>query len=181
MSSLNVIINELDHIIGSLDAPVVLIEYLDFQCAYCGRAEPVIEKIISEYEADICFVVRHYPLTEIHNYAFVSALAAEAAGLQGKFWEMHHALFDNQEFLSEVAIDIIAKEIGLIMKLFKDDMQRPELGEKIHRDFKGGVRSGIEQTPGLFINGRHYEGGISFEELSPIVMALIGEQYISSV
>ena len=108
--------------------------------------------------ADLKFVFRNFPLSEIHPDAFNAAVAAEAAGLQGKFWEMHDIIFENQQELDLESLFLYAKKIGLDVKRFKNDMQKDTLANKVEQDFESGVRSGVNGTPSFFINGKKYDG-----------------------
>jgi protein-disulfide isomerase len=176
MSTLKIPISTLDHQIGLVNAPVIIVEYFDFQCPYCALAAPVLDGIVEKFDSDVCFVARHFPLKTVHPFANPAALASEAAALQGKFWEMHHALFANQEFLNEDNIRVIAQELGLNMNKFTSDLARPELAAKVQSDFKGGIRSGVNGTPTIFINGYRYDGVPSYEELSAIAREIIGDE-----
>lgn len=176
MNALKIPVTKLDHQIGSLKAPVVIVEYFDFQCPFCAAAAPVLDDIVEKFNSNVCFVARHFPLNNSHPFAIPAARASEAAGLQEKFWEMHHALFANQEILSNDSIRIIADELGLNMKKFMNDLDRPELATKVQNDFRGGIRSGVNGTPTLFINGYRYDGVPSYEALSRIVQGIIGEE-----
>lgn len=162
-------VNENDHHQNSLSAPVILLEYGDFECPYCAVAAPMISKLLKEYRRDVCFVYRHYPLKGIHPYAEVAAIASEAANQQDKFWEMHEYLFINQEHLSNENIDKIAQAIGLDVGLFQQDLGRYDLLEKVRSDQHGANLSGVQSTPTLFINGFQYEGATSYWSLREAV------------
>jgi protein-disulfide isomerase len=147
-----------DHIRGDPDAPVVMVEYGDFECAYCGAAYPVV-KALEERLADLLAVVfRHFPLTTVHPFAQLAAEASEAAGAQGKFWRMHDILFENQDALSPDDILIYAEEVPLHMEAFSRDLAEHRHVAKIRADFTGGVRSGVSGTPSFFVNGIKHEG-----------------------
>jgi len=153
-----VAVNDGDHVVGSPSAPVVLVEYGDFECPHCGRAYPIIEKVRRELGRDLCFVFRHFPLTEIHPHAQMAAEAAEAAGAQRKFWEMHHTLFEHQDALEPEALASYADALGLNVARFATELTDGIHRKKVRDDFRGGVRSGVNGTPTFFINGIRFDG-----------------------
>ena len=158
MAQLKPPVNSKDHIEGNDTAPVELVEYGDYQCPHCGRAYPVIKNVQRSLGINLKFIFRNFPLSESHPDAFNAAVAAEAAGLQHKFWEMHDIIFENQQALDVASLFLYAKSIGLDLERFKNDIQKPEVTEKVERDFESGVRSGVNGTPSFFINEKKYEG-----------------------
>jgi len=152
-------VNKNDHIQGELTAPIELVEYGDYQCPSCGQAYPILKRIQKKLKGDLRFVFRNFPLSEMHPDAFDAAVAAEAAALQGKFWEMHDIIYENQGMLSSDALFGYAKKIGLNMDRFNEDTQKVSLSQKVENDFESGVKSGVNGTPGFFINGYKYNGG----------------------
>lgn len=147
-----------DHSYGNPYAALELVEYGDYECPYCGRAYPIIKSIQEVLGPDLKFVFRNFPLTKIHPQAFAAAVATEAAGLQGKFWEMHDLIFENQRGLHEQSFLTFAEDLGLDLERFKNDSQQKELADKVDHDFESGLRSGVNRTPSFFINGEKYEG-----------------------
>ncbi|WP_341843463.1 DsbA family protein [Chitinophaga caseinilytica] len=154
-----------DHARGKEGAPVTLVEYGDFQCPHCGKAFPAVEDIVKKMGPGLRFIFRHFPLSESHAMAKPAAIAAEAAGRQGKFWEMHHGIFQNQAMLSVEALFAIAQHIGLDLEQFRNDIQDTALEDKVDADFESGVRSGVNGTPSFFINGHKYNGSYDEESL----------------
>lgn len=154
-----------DHARGKEGAPVTLVEYGDFQCSHCGHAFPAVEDIIQKMGNGLRFVYRHFPLSESHPLAKAAAIAAEAAGRQGKFWEMHHLIFQSQDNLSVENLFAIAQKTGIDLEQFRNDIQDPALEEKVDADFESGVRSGVNGTPSFFINGHKYNGSYDEESL----------------
>jgi protein-disulfide isomerase len=151
-------VNERDHVRGPARARVTLVEYGDFQCPFCGAAYWVLRDIEERFRRDLRFVYRHFPLTEIHPLALIAAEASEAAGAQGRFWEMHDVLFENQpNFLFENLV-AYATELELDVNAFVADLEIHRHVPKIREDFMGGVRSGVNGTPCLFINGERFNG-----------------------
>jgi protein-disulfide isomerase len=154
-----------DHIQGPESAPVTLVEYGDFECPHCGRAFPVIEEVRKRMGSRLRFVFRHFPLTEVHTSAEAAAEAAEAAGEQGKFWEMHHMIFRHQDQLEVADLVRYAEDLGLDVALFKKSLTGRKFKEHVHQDFMSGVRSGVNGTPTFFINGARYNGYAKIDDL----------------
>jgi protein-disulfide isomerase len=151
-------VSKRDHTFGPSKAPLTLVEYGDFECPHCGAAYPVVKKILETLGDRLQFVYRHFPLTQVHPHAEFAAEAAEAAGAQGRFWEMHDLLFENQQTLDDPHILLFAESLKLDLERF-----RLELVEHVHRgrvreDFMSGVKSGVNGTPTFFINGVRYDG-----------------------
>lgn len=162
MKLLTPAVNSKDHIYGNLNAPLELVEYGDYECPYCGRAYPIVKSIQQKLGADLKFVYRNFPLSRVHEHAKAAAVAAEAAGLQHKFWEMHGMLFKHQQRLDAESILLLARIINLDIDRFKEDMQQQNLIDKVESDFDSGLRSGVDKTPTFYINGKKYNG--SWEE-----------------
>lgn len=142
---------------GPENAPVQLVEFADFECSACGRAAPRMEQILGRYKGQTRLVFKNYPLPK-HKHADKAARAAMAADRQGKFWEMHAALFELQpEPPDDRAIDKIARAIKLDPKKFSEDLASPAMAEAVARDRKHGDDLKVRSTPSLFINGRHYD------------------------
>lgn len=141
---------------GPESAPLTMIEFADFQCPHCGQYAPMIDKLV-ETRKDIRLVFKFYVLGKFPN-SENAARAAIAAGKQGKFWEMHHLIFSNQENLSQQGLDSMAKEIGLDVTRLHADMQLPDTADRISRDHKLGEDVGVQGTPTIFINGRQFDG-----------------------
>lgn len=158
MKQLTPAVNNADHIFGSLTAAIELVEYGDYECPHCGRAYPIVKEIKRRLGKDLKFVFRNFPLSKIHPNAFTAAVSTEAAGLQGKFWEMHDIIFENQRALDIASILSYADKLGLDMERFRNDLGQEALAEKVEHDFESGLRSGVNATPTFFINGRKYEG-----------------------
>jgi protein-disulfide isomerase len=149
-------VSDKDHIQGNSSAVIELVEYGDFQCPYCGRAYPIIKGLQQTFGKDLRFVFRNFPLSKIHPQAKRASIAAEAACQQDKFWEMHDIIFENQRHLTASALIQYATNIGLNVGQFKNDLNNETLKEKVESDFFSGLRSGVNGTPGLFVNGEKY-------------------------
>jgi protein-disulfide isomerase len=156
---LTVPVNERDHVQGSPNAAVTLVEYGDYQCPFCGAAHGSVKEVQRVIGDDLLFAFRHFPLTQIHPLALPAAEAAEAAGAQGKFWEMHDMLFENQQHLEPPYLLQSASALGLDLERFASDLQSGRFEPKIREDFLSGVRSGVNGTPTFFVNGVRHNGG----------------------
>jgi protein-disulfide isomerase len=169
MSGLKPPFNKADHYLGSPESPVQFVEFGDFQCPHCGAAYPMLKEIKKRYGSDMLFIFRHFPLTEVHPFAQLAAIATEAAARQGKFWEMHDLIFENQASLSREMLIGLAKVIHLEMKMFREDLEDPKLFEKVEFDFESGIKSGVNGTPSFYINGEKYNGPYTFQALAHAV------------
>ncbi len=147
-----------DHTIGPADAPVTLVEYGDYQCPYCGMAYPIVKRAQRALGNELRFVFRNFPLAEAHPHARLAAQAAEAAGAQGKFWEMHDTLFENQDALEAEDIMGYAESLGLDTARFARDLEAETFAKRVRDDFRSGVKSGVNGTPTFFMNGARYDG-----------------------
>ena len=158
-----------DHIRGpKKDALVTLVEYGDFECPYCGQAEPAVRGLIREY-GELRFVFRHLPLTDVHPHAQLAAEAAEAAHLQGKFWEMHDALLDHQGALNAPDLRRYATELGLDVTRFMADLRRHAGAYRVAEDIDSADLATVSGTPTFFINGNRYYGAFDLEALKEAV------------
>jgi Na+/H+ antiporter NhaA len=156
---------ERDHIRGPLDAPVTLVEYGDFECPYCGRAESVLRELLRDF-GDIRYVWRHLPLSDVHPHAQLAAEASEAAAEQGSFWEMHDLLLDHQNRLTPGELIGYAEQLGLDVERFADQMRSHGGATHVAEDVDGADLSGVSGTPTFFINGRRHYGAYDIETLS---------------
>jgi len=158
-------VSERDHAQGRADALVTLVEYGDYQCPYCGAAYPVVKSLQKALGKKLRFVFRNFPLTQAHPYAMVAAEAAEAAGLQGKFWEMHDLIYENQADLEPDVLPAWAKTLKLDLEEFAIAIKKGEITKRIKEDRMSGIRSGVNGTPCFFINGARYDGRADYEPL----------------
>jgi protein-disulfide isomerase len=161
-------VNVLDHVLGAPDATIELVEYGDFQCPYCREAFFVVKELQERFASKLRFVFRNFPLSEAHEYAMDAALAAEAAAKQDRFWEMHDAIYNRQSELNETLLLTLAKELGLDLQRFTEDMEAPKLLSRVESDFESGVRSGVNGTPTFYVNGKRYNG--DYRELSSFLV-----------
>jgi Na+/H+ antiporter NhaA len=159
---------ERDHIRGPADAKVTLVEYGDFECPYCGQAEPVVRTLLRNM-GDLRYVWRHLPLTDVHPNAALSAEAAEAADLQGTFWPMHDLLLEHQQELRPVDLVRYAAELGLDVDRFREDLRRHVGAARVAEDVDSAGSSGVAGTPTFFINGRRQYGAYDIDTLTAAV------------
>jgi Na+/H+ antiporter NhaA len=161
---------ERDHIRGPLDAPVTVVEYGDFQCPYCGRAEPIIRELLRDF-ADVRYVWRHLPLTDVHENAELAAEAAEAAAEQGRFWEMHDLLLAHQDALRFDDLVGYAQQLGLDIERFTTFLREQQGVMRVADDVDSADLSGVSGTPTFFINSRRHYGAYDIGTLSTAVRA----------
>lgn len=162
-----------DHIKGNNESAITLIEYSDFQCPACGDYYPLLKKLNEEFGDKTRFVYRHFPL-EQHQNAKPAAVASEAAAKQGKFWEMHDMIFENQGRWSEEknAEEIFTgyvQKLGLNMEQFKNDLASQEVKEKVDNDYKGGVKARVNATPSFFLNGKIINTPRNYNEFKQLI------------
>jgi protein-disulfide isomerase len=146
-----------DHIRGSINAPITLVEYGDYECPYTGMAYTIVKEIMKQFGDKLYFVFRNFPLNDIHPHAQAAAEAAEAAAAQDKFWEMHDYLFEHQQALGYSHLLEYAQTVGLDVGRFKKEMSGHLYASLIEESLKAGINSGVEGTPTFFINGIRYE------------------------
>ena len=156
---------ERDHIQGTADAPVALLEYGDYECHVCGEAQPMLREIQRRLGDNLCFAFRHFPLANIHPHAEHAAEAAEACGEQGAFWPMHETLFANQDTLDDESLAQYAAALGLDETRVLQEVISNAHAHRIREDFRSGVRAGVNGTPCFFINGQRYDGARALEPL----------------
>ena len=161
---------ERDHVRGSIDAPVTVVEYGDFECPYCGQAEPVVRELLRDF-GDVRYVWRHLPLSDVHPRAELAAEAAEAAADQGAFWEMHDHLLDHQDALAPKDLIGYAEELGLDVERFTNDLRDHDGAGRVSEDVDSADLSGVSGTPTFFVNGRRHYGAYDIATLSAAVRA----------
>jgi protein-disulfide isomerase len=145
-------VKDRDHARGPEDAPYTLVEYGDYECPDCGRLYLILRDLQDNYASRLRLIFRHYPLSGIHHHAQQAAEAAEAAGAQGKFWEMHSLLFERQPALRTKDLISYAEELGLDIDRFRHELKNQIYSDSVRADFIAGVQNGVYGTPGLFLN-----------------------------
>ena len=154
-----------DHIQGPADAAVTLVQYGDYECPYCGAAYPIIKQVQARMGERLRFVFRNFPITTSHPHAEQAAEAAEAAGSQGRFWEMHDTLYENQRRLGDDDLRSYAARLGLDLESFERDVAEHVHAARVREDFMSGVRSGVNGTPTFYINGVRHDDSYELETL----------------
>jgi protein-disulfide isomerase len=167
-------IEEHDHLRGARDAQVMLVEYGDFQCPYCGRAHAALTKLMQQHDGKVALVYRHLPLTDLHPFAQKAAEAAEAAAGQGKFWEMHDALFENQGMLDEDTLPAVAANLGMDAGRFASELDEDKHSARVQADVKQAHALGASGTPTFFINGQRYHGDSDHASLAAALKEALG-------
>ncbi len=157
------------HRLGPSRARITVTEYLDYECPFCAEVEEPLREILDAYQGDVALEVKHFPLGELHQWAGASALAAEAAANQGKFWQMHYLLIQHQDELSLETIVDLAENLGLNMSKFMADLQNPNTQAKVNRDIAEGEKNAVEETPTLLINGVRLVGKPTRENLDQAI------------
>ena len=162
-------IRPLDHAHGLEDAPYTLVEYGDYECPDCGRLYVTLRDLQRDIASRLRVVFRHYPLSGIHHHAQQAAEAAEAAGAQGKFWEMHTLLFERQEALNTKDLILYAGELSLDVERFCNELKNQIYRDSVRADFIAGVQNGVYRTPGLFLNSVRYDDEWGRESLQRLL------------
>jgi formate-nitrite transporter family protein len=165
MSQLSPPVTERDHSLGPADARVTLLEFGDFECPHCGALHPLIESVRKAFGGNLRFVFRHFPLRSSHPHALAAAKAAEAAGEQGRFWEMHDRLYQRQNELGDQDLVKHARKLGLDVDRFQRELGERTHENRIREDLASAAESGAGGTPSLFINGELYEGSLERGDL----------------
>jgi len=158
-----------DHAEGPADAPVTLVEYGDYQCPYCGQAYPVVKAMQKRFGSRLRFVFRNMPLKNAHPQAELAAEAAEAAALQGKFWQMHDALYEHQAELGSEFVVKTAARLHLDVDAFQKAIESGKVRPRVEHDFMDGVRSGVNGTPTFYINGTRFDDSWDPETLGAAI------------
>ena len=167
-------IGEHDHVRGDRDADVVLVEYADFQCPYCARAHRALAELQRRHAGRLTLVYRHLPLADLHPFAQPAAEAAEAAGAQGSFWEMHDALFENQGMLDEDALPAVAASLQLDGQRFRSEFEGGRHRARVQADVEQAHALGASGTPTFFINGERYQGDSDHASLAAAIDKALG-------
>lgn len=158
-----------DHALGLPDAPVMVVEYGDFECPNCKQAAPAVKLLLSRYAGRICFVYRHFPVEASHPHALQAAEAAEAANAQGKFWEMHDLLFDNQLHMERSDLRGYASSIGLDLAGFDRQLDEHVHLPLVRAQLATGQKSGVRSTPGFFVNGKILDVSFGLKSLADAI------------
>lgn len=166
-----------DHIMGTPGAPVNIVEYGDYQCPYCALAHQVVAELRARMSTQVCYAFRHFPLTTIHHRAEPAAEAAEAAGAQRMFWEMHDMLYRHQQQLDDVHFMSHAHTLKLDLARFRSELDSHAHFPKVRDDFTSGIRSGVTGTPTFYINGARHDGSWELPALLGAVRAAASQSH----
>jgi protein-disulfide isomerase len=170
MSLLTMAVSGRDHVQGPDDAPVILLEYGDYECPHCAEAYLIVKAIQRQMGDQLRFAFRNFPLTQIHPHAQHAAEAAEAAGAQGRFWEMHDILFEHQDALDDPHLLVYAAALKLNAQKFGQALLEHTYAERVREDFSAGVHSGVNGTPTFFINGVRHDGSWDIRTLTEAIL-----------
>ena len=169
MASLKVPVTPSDHIQGDEHAPILLVEYGDYECPHCGHAYPIVKRVQKHFGKRLFFVFRNFPLGQMHPHAESAAETAEFAGAEGKFWEMHDLLFENQDRLGNALLRELTAELSLDPAELLQALEERKYLARVRADFSGGVRSGVNGTPTFFINGQRNDGPFDYLDLVEVI------------
>lgn len=158
-----------DHLLGSKNAKVTMIEFSDFQCPFCSRAHATLQKLVADYNGQVAWVYRHFPLDSLHPFARKAAEASECASEQNKFWEYADVLYANQQSFSESYFGQAAGDLGLNTEKFNSCLTSGKYAGKVNDNFQEGVNAGITGTPGIYINGQLIKGALPYENFKQII------------
>jgi len=175
MTKLRTPVGPEDHAQGDPNAPCTLVEYGDYECPHCGRAYPIVKRVQEHFGERLLFVFRNFPLTQSHANAESAAETAEFAATQGKFWEMHDLLYENQTHLGLQLYEKLARELGIDPTALGDALDSGQFTNRVRADFMGGVRSGVNGTPTFFINGQRHDGPFDYPALVGAINSVLAE------
>jgi protein-disulfide isomerase len=162
-----------DHVMGAPHAQATVVEYADFECPNCKQAQPAVKMLLERFAGRVRFVFRHFPLEEVHPHALAAAQAAECAGGQGKFWEMHDVLFANQDHLQGPHLRTYAERLGLDMARYRAEMDDQVYLQRVREQLQSGLDSGVRATPTFFLNGRIEDVSFGLRALFDVVEAAL--------
>lgn len=174
---LSVPVNRIDHALGASDAALTVVEYGDFECPNCKQAAPAVKLLLTRFAGRVRFVYRHFPLEGVHPHALHAALAAEAAAGQGKFWEMHDLLFENQSHLKLPQLRRYAEHLELDMARYDAEMAGELYLQRVREHIESGERSGVRGTPAFFVNGKIQDVSFGLQLLSRAVEGVLEHKH----
>jgi protein-disulfide isomerase len=165
MATLKVPVTSNDHAQGGAHAPITLVEYGDYECPHCGHAYPIVKRVQKHFGKQLRFVFRNFPLKEMHPNAEPAAETAEFAATNGRFWEAHDGIYENQDSIGLSLFFELARTLALPVPDLRAALENRQFAPRVAEDFRGGVRSGVNGTPTFFINGLRHDGPFEFEDL----------------
>ncbi len=164
-----------EHVRGDIDAPITIVEFSDFQCPFCLKFHPTMMQVMQNYQGQVKWVYKHFPLDSKHPQARPAAEASECAAEQNKFWEFADGLFENQPRLGQALYKDLASQLGLDMNQFEDCVSSRKYKDKVEQDLQQGIASGVKGTPGNFINGQLIPGAVTYENLKSSIDQVLSE------
>jgi protein-disulfide isomerase len=173
---LTVAVGPRDHIRGDDHAAITLVEYGDYECPYCAEAYSIVKDLQKELGTSLRLVFRNMPLSNVHPHAELAAEAAEAAGLQGRFWQMHDLLFENQRELGKESLLRYAQEAGADASQVEAALTQGTSRKRVNDDIESAIRSGVNGTPTFFINGRRYDGSWAYAQFIGHLREVLGQR-----
>lgn len=164
-----------DHIRGKISAPVMLVEFSDFQCPFCQRVNPTLQKLMDDYQGKVAWVYKHFPLDSLHPFARTAAEASECAAEQGKFWEYADKLYENQQSFSQDYFPKLAGELNLDTEKFTSCLSSGKYKDRVNANQQEGLDAGITGTPGIYINDQLVKGALPYENFKQIIDSILGK------
>lgn len=171
IARLNSPVDNRDYVRGPKDAPVTIVEYADYECVYSGQVHYILQRLAADTGQLFRLVYRNFPLAQIRPHALPAALSVEAAGMQGVFWDMHDILYEHQDSLEPEHLIVYAQVLGLDVEQFIADLTSDVAASNVREDFVSGLRSGVNGTPTLYINGERYDGDDDYDQLRAAIEA----------
>lgn len=172
-SHLHTPVSPADHIKGSANAPIVVVEYGDYQCPHCGAAHHELKRSLQGFGKDVALVFRNFPIVDSHPEAQNAAIVTEFAATHGKFWEAHDALFEHQQSLGDAYYARLVESLGLSLGDLQKAIATDAFEKRIRTDIEGGLRSGVNGTPTFFINGERFDSPGGYQDLAPVIEELL--------
>lgn len=167
-----------DHVQGNINAPVTLVEYGDFECAYCGAAYPIVKRVQKRFGKNLRFVFRHFPMAQAHPNAEIAAETAEFAAVADRFWQAHAGIYENQDLLNAPFLLTLAEELGLSPLALREALEDGTFAPRVRSNFRGGILSGVNGTPTFFINGQRHDGSYEFDFLVAAIESTLGRPHV---
>jgi len=173
-------VSAVDHLLGVAHAPITVVEYGDFECPNCKQAAPAVKRLLERFAGSVRLVYRHFPLEEVHPHAMRAALVAETAGAQGRFWQMHDVLFENQRHLKLRQLRGYAEKLELDLERYDAEMNDELYLQRVREHIESGNHSGVRATPAFFINGRIQDVSFGLHALANGVEAALRETTLAA-
>ena len=173
---LTIPVDSQDHVQGDINAPLMLVEYGDYECPHCRLAHPIVKRLQKRLGTKLGYVFRNFPLNQIHPYAEIAAESAEFAASHGQFWPMHDAIFERQDELGAPMLLELVEGLGLSNEKLRLALEEGTFKSRVRADFMGGVRSGVNGTPTFFVDGLRYDGTLDERSLEAVLRQRIAER-----